>query len=79
MTLTPIERTSALWQKLRAHYTERLAELRTRNDGGLDPQATARLRGQIAEVKILLTLGDESTAQPVVGSDESPASSGVFQ
>ncbi len=52
------ERLSALWQRLEAHYRERLAMLRRKNDGNLTPDATRHLRGQIAEVKRFLALGE---------------------
>lgn len=69
MTLTPNDRASALWLKLRAHMADRLETLRAMNDGELEPIATAKLRGRIAEVKNLLALDedDEGTAQPEDG------------
>jgi hypothetical protein len=58
--LTPIEVASALWTRLSAHLNERLQILREKNDNTLDEQQTARIRGEIAEIKRLL-----ATAQPV--------------
>lgn len=45
--------------RLHAHYTQRLADLRVQNDGDKDDIWTARQRGRIAEIKILLDLGEE--------------------
>lgn len=47
---------SATWQKIKAHYEGRLADLRARNDGPLDPIKTAKLRGRIEEAKQILSL-----------------------
>lgn len=49
---------SALWQKLEAHLKEKLTSLRAQNDAELGPEATSKLRGRIAEVKSLLSLGE---------------------
>lgn len=67
------ERQTALWQKLEKHYTERLELARKKNDADLDPVATAKARGRIAEIKGFLALGED----PAPGSkssadDESP-------
>lgn len=48
-----------LWLKLKAQYEERLSMLRRANDEDIDEIRTTRLRGQIAEVKRLLALGEE--------------------
>ena len=57
--MTQAERNSALWRKLRKNLEQRLDTLRAQNDGDKDERATAMLRGRIAEVKTLLTLGDD--------------------
>lgn len=62
--LTESERMSALWQKLAQHYGERLSALRAKNDKPGNPDDTARLRGRIAEVKALLSLGQPKTPIP---------------
>jgi hypothetical protein len=49
---------SALWQKLEAHLKEKLTSLRAQNDAELGTEATSKLRGRIAEVKSLLSLGE---------------------
>jgi hypothetical protein len=59
--LTPIEVASALWTRLSAHLNERLQVLREKNDNTLDEQQTARIRGEIAEIKRLLALGQPET------------------
>lgn len=56
MKLTTAETHGALWQKLKDHLEDRLAEHRRKNDGDLDATQTARLRGRIAELKVLLDL-----------------------
>ena len=58
MKLSEGERMSALWRKLEQHLTDRLATLRARNDGNLPPDETAKVRGQIAEVKSFLDIGN---------------------
>lgn len=58
-TLSPADRRSPVWLAIEAHLTERLATLRGRNDGDMTPEKTAHLRGQITEVKALLTLAQD--------------------
>lgn len=57
MTLTNLEKQSALWLKLEAHLNETLTSLRSQNDGDLSAEATSRLRGKIAQLKLILALG----------------------
>lgn len=57
MKLTELEMQSAVWLKLRAHMESKLSELRSTNDGNLPHDETSRLRGRIAQLKELLTLG----------------------
>jgi hypothetical protein len=57
--LSAAERASPLWLRLKAHLNERLAKARTRNDGALAPDETARLRGRIACLKDLLALEED--------------------
>ena len=56
--LTDGERHHPLWTRLSAHLTERLRELRGRNDGPLNEIETATLRGQINTLKGIIALGD---------------------
>lgn len=57
MKLTEPQTTNPLWHALRAHYTERLVQLRAENDNPrLDDAATAALRGRIDEVKQFLAM-----------------------
>ena len=57
MKLTEAQQTNPLWHALRAHYTERLAQLRVENDNPrLDAEATALLRGRIDEVKQFIAM-----------------------
>lgn len=55
--LTDGERHHPLWLKLEAHLQARVAILRAKNDGPLDALQTATIRGQITEVKALLSYG----------------------
>ena len=59
LILTPADRNSPLWHRLKAHYEARLATLRSQNDNDKDEAETAKLRGQIGEVKKLLSLGED--------------------
>ena len=59
MKLDKHETQTALWQKLESHLSGRLADLRTANDGDLDPIQTARLRGRIVELRSLLDLSKD--------------------
>lgn len=56
MILTEQEILSPLWAKLKEHYQARLDSLRLQNDTDKTMEATAKLRGRIAEVKKLITL-----------------------
>jgi hypothetical protein len=51
-----VDRQSTTWAKLKKHIEARIESLRVKNDGDLDPFKTARLRGEIAAFKNLLTL-----------------------
>lgn len=53
------ERDSKLWARLMSHWADRLASLRARNDGDCNEAETARIRGQIAELKLILTLNND--------------------
>lgn len=57
MILTDGERNHPLWCKLDEHLQARLLILRAKNDGPLDALQTATIRGQITEVKALLSYG----------------------
>lgn len=57
--LSDYERQTGVWPKVAKHLEARLDLLRKQNDGPLDPEDTARLRGRIAEVKALLEKGKD--------------------
>jgi hypothetical protein len=57
LVLTDGERHHPLWLKLAAHLETRVSILRAKNDGPLDALQTATIRGQIKEVKALLSYG----------------------
>jgi len=59
MKLDAIDKRTALWLKLEAHWRERLDILRRRNDGALSPDETQRLRGEISQLKAFLALSGE--------------------
>lgn len=62
---------SPVWVKLRKHMQARLQALRISNDStDLDPVATARVRGEIKNLKNLLALGKPD---PAMVADEEPA------
>ena len=51
-----IESHSNTWLALKEYYVARLDELRRKNDNPQSVEATEKLRGQIAEIKHLLSL-----------------------
>lgn len=65
-TLTTHQKHSDTWRRLLTEYcVERLKALRIQNEGDLDPVATSKLRGRIAEVKALMALdNDEPIVEP---------------
>lgn len=68
--LTPSDKASGLWARLKAHLEDRLAAARMRND---DPNQgafeTATIRGEIKTIKALLRLDVD---RPVTGDSEQP-------
>lgn len=66
MSLTKLsdqDRASAAWMRHKVQLEERLATLRGNNDHPLTPEATAYLRGQIAEIKLMLGLDKKTEPQ----------------
>jgi hypothetical protein len=57
-----VDRQSTTWAKLKKYIEARIESLRAKNDGDLDPIATAKVRGQIASMKNLLTLAQPAPA-----------------
>lgn len=57
--LTDDEKESRLWKRLCGHWDGRLHTLRIQNDGDKSETATARLRGQIAELKSIIGLSND--------------------
>jgi hypothetical protein len=51
-----IEQNSSTWLELKEYLTQRLDEARRKNDNPQSVELTERLRGQIAEIKHLLSL-----------------------
>jgi hypothetical protein len=62
--LTPIDRQSVVWLKLKKYLEAQLELLRKRNDGDLDERKTARLRGRIAAVQDLISQGTDKPHAP---------------
>ncbi len=63
--LTPGDKISPTWQKLREHLEGKLKDLRGKNDDPkLDAIQTAALRGQIQTLKNVISLGDTSPVIP---------------
>ena len=60
--VTELERQSALWLKLKAHVEKRIASLRARNDNDKNAEETAKLRGRIAELKLIAALDNPAVA-----------------
>lgn len=58
------ERGSEVWLSLERHLAERLQTLRMQNDANQTDESTAHLRGRIAEIKSLLSLGKDLPNQP---------------
>lgn len=56
MKLNQHEISTPLWQKLEAHYQERIAKARMRLEANCPPDETARLRARIAEIKEFLDM-----------------------
>lgn len=54
--LTEYESMSPVWQKLQGYMEARLETLRLKNDRNRGERDTAFLRGEIAELKFLLSL-----------------------
>lgn len=54
--LTPAEIGSPLWMKLKKHIEERVLGHRRMNDGNLNVEDTAKIRGRIAEGKYILSI-----------------------
>jgi hypothetical protein len=54
LDLTIADRKSPTWMKVEAHLVAKLALLRAKNDGALDPVVTATIRGRIAMLKDLI-------------------------
>ena len=50
-TLAKADRVSSTWIALKKHLEQRLEVLRTQNDGDLNPEKTAKTRGQTADAK----------------------------
>ena len=67
--LTPAEIGSPLWMKLKAHIEERVAGHRRANDGNLNTEDTAKIRGRISEGKYILSLGLDNPAPQMDAGD----------
>ncbi len=63
--LNDLDRRSDTWKKIKAHYEAELAKLRQQNDGELDAEKTARLRGRIFEIKRILDMDKETPVRQV--------------
>jgi hypothetical protein len=62
--LAPHERANEVWMRLEKHLADRLETLRVQNDGDQSEEATAKLRGRIAEIKALLNVGKDQPNPP---------------
>ena len=60
MNLSKTDRLSPIWQAIKEHLEARLMRLRVTNENeSLDAVQTASIRGRIAEVKGLLSIGED--------------------
>lgn len=70
--LTPGDKISGLWQRLRVYFEEQIADARKRNDfPHLTDNDTAVIRGEIKCLKGLIDLGLD---RPLTDRDEQPPS-----
>lgn len=67
--LSPLEKASHLWVRLREHLEERLADARRRNDRLMSETETAAVRGEIQLLKKIIALGND---RPMTGDYEQP-------
>lgn len=59
MELTAVEKASPVWRKIEEHFEERLAILYSQLCKSLPSDPTNVIRGQILEIKVLRSLGEE--------------------
>lgn len=57
--LTDSDKISPTWINLSKHLESRLEQMRKRLEGDLDQMQTASLRGQIKEIRRILSLADD--------------------
>lgn len=62
--LTAGDRASDCWAHIKRHFDARLQTLRAKLELNLTPEQTAKVRGQIAEVHALLSLGTDKPLPP---------------
>lgn len=67
-TLSEIDKNTGLWLSLKGHMERQLAAARVRNDWSLPEHETATIRGEIACLKRLISLGDDRPK--MTGNDE---------
>ena len=65
LELLPADLASPLWHALKTHLEDRLQSLRTQLETDQPPEKTANLRGRIAEVKRILSLGESKRRPPI--------------
>jgi hypothetical protein len=65
--LSEHDKAQGLWLRLKAHFEDRLADTRKRNDAALSEPETAALRGEIRCLKTIIALGN---SRPMTGEDE---------
>jgi hypothetical protein len=62
LTLSKAERESPLWQKLERYVLARIEMARRMNDADLNEIETAKLRGRLSELKVLLAHADPGSS-----------------
>jgi hypothetical protein len=59
LVLTHEDKHTALWKKLMAYWTERLETMHGWNEGDQTELSTAKIRGQIKELRVNMALAKE--------------------
>lgn len=67
MKFTREDFTSPVWRHVKEYFEERLEQARKENDGLIDQEKTAYLRGRIKEMKSFLSLDQP---KPMIGDEE---------
>lgn len=67
--LSEQDKATGVWLRLKAHFEDKLAIARIKNDAVLTEADTAILRGEIRVLKALIRL---DASRPMTGDDDTP-------